>query len=222
MIMKKILMALAMMFALQATSMAAPKAPKVSVDEVVVYSDTTTSESAYDDEWNWDEDEDVDYNYSGSFSDFVGADEGLVEALGGVLVFFLVLILIFIVAPIALIGLILYFVYKSRKDKMRLMEMAVKNGKPLPPHIVSPIANRDDYLWNKGIKQMFLGVGLAILLFFILGKFGIAIGALILLIGCGNLVIGYNARQKRQEQALHDQLFNQNNQNNNNPEGEDA
>ena len=222
MIMKKILMALAMMFALQATSMAAPKAPKDSVDEVVVYSDTTTSESAYDDEWNWDEDEDVDYNYSGSFSDFVGADEGLVEALGGVLVFFLVLILIFIVAPIALIGLILYFVYKSRKDKMRLMEMAVKNGKPLPPHIVSPIAHRDDYLWNKGIKQMFLGVGLAILLFFILGKFGIAIGALILLIGCGNLVIGYNARQKRQEQALHDQLFNQNNQNNNNPEGEDA
>ena len=204
--MKKILMALAMMFALQATSMAAPKAPKDSVDEVVVYSDTTTSESAYDDEWNWDEDEDVDYNYSGSFSDFVGADEGLVEALGGVLVFFLVLILIFIVAPIALIGLILYFVYKSRKDKMRLMEMAVKNGKPLPPHIVSPIANRDDYLWNKGIKQMFLGVGLAILLFFILGKFGIAIGALILLIGCGNLVIGYNARQKRQEQALHDGL----------------
>ena len=78
MIMKKILMALAMMFALQATSMAAPKAPKDSVDEVVVYSDTTTSESAYDDEWNWDEDEDVDYNYSGSFSDFVGADEGLV------------------------------------------------------------------------------------------------------------------------------------------------
>ena len=220
--MKKILMALAMMFALQATSMAAPKASKDSVDEVVVYSDTTTSESAYDDEWNWDEDEDVDYNYSGSFSDFVGADEGLVEALGGVLVFFLVLILIFIVAPIALIGLILYFVYKSRKDKMRLMEMAVKNGKPLPPHIVSPIANRDDYLWNKGIKQMFLGVGLAILLYFILGKFGIAIGALILLIGCGNLVIGYNARQKRQEQALHDQLFNQNNQNNNNPEGEDA
>ena len=220
--MKKILMALAMMFALQATSMAAPKAPKDSVDEVVVYSDTTTSESAYDDEWNWDEDEDVDYNYSGSFSDFVGADEGLVEALGGVLVFFLVLILIFIVAPIALIGLILYFVYKSRKDKMRLMEMAVKNGKPLPPHIVSPIANRDDYLWNKGIKQMFLGVGLAILLYFILGKFGIAIGALILLIGCGNLVIGYNARQKRQEQALHDQLFNQNNQNNNNYEGEDA
>ena len=220
--MKKILMALAMMFALQATSMAAPKAPKDSVDEVVVYSDTTTSESAYDDEWSWDEDEDVDYNYSGSFSDFVGADEGLVEALGGVLVFFLVLILIFIVAPIALIGLILYFVYKSRKDKMRLMEMAVKNGKPLPPHIVSPIAHRDDYLWNKGIKQMFLGVGLAILLYFILGKFGIAIGALILLIGCGNLVIGYNARQKRQEQALHDQLFNQNNQNNNNPEGEDA
>ena len=220
--MEKILMALAMMFALQATSMAAPKAPKDSVDEVVVYSDTTTSESAYDDEWNWDEDEDVDYNYSGSFSDFVGADEGLVEALGGVLVFFLVLILIFIVAPIALIGLILYFVYKSRKDKMRLMEMAVKNGKPLPPHIVSPIANRDDYLWNKGIKQMFLGAGLAILLYFILGKFGIAIGALILLIGCGNLVIGYNARQKRQEQALHDQLFNQNNQNNNNPEGEDA
>jgi len=217
--MKKILMALAMMFALQATSMAAPKAPKDSVDEVVVYSDTTTSESVYDDEWNWDEDNDVEYNYSGSFSDFVGADEGLVEALGGVVVFFLILILIFIVAPIALIGLILYFIYKSRKDKMRLMEMAVKSGKPLPPHIMSPIATRDDYLWNKGIKQVFLGLGLAILLWFILGKFGLAIGALVLLIGCGNLVIGYTARQKRQEQALHDQIFNQNN---NNPEGEDA
>ena len=217
--MKKILMAWAMMFALQATSMAAPKAAKDSVDEVVVYSDTTTSEAAFDDEWDWDdEDQDVETVYSGSFSDFVGADEGLVEALGGVVVFFLILILIFIVAPIALIGLILFFVYKSRKDKMRLMEMAVKNGKPLPPHIMTPAASRDDYLWNKGIKQVFLGLGLAILLWFILGKFGLAIGALVLLIGCGNMVIGYTSRQKRQEQALHDQLFNHDN----NSEGEEA
>ncbi len=69
----------------------------------------------------------------------------------------------------------------------------------------TPYAKNDD-IWNKGIKQMFLGVGLAFLLWIPLGKLGLAIGALIFFIGCGNVVISYSAKQKQKEKEMREQF----------------
>jgi hypothetical protein len=65
----------------------------------------------------------------------------------------------------------------------------------------------NDALWNKGIKQLFLGVGLAFLLWVILpGKLGLAIGALIALIGGGNMVIAKQAENKQRQREFYEQM----------------
>ena len=135
----------------------------------------------------------------------IGVDGGDIMGMFFVIV---VLIIIFILAPVGLIGIILFFVYKSRKQKMRMMEMAMKSGKQIPVEAVGMPSQKGEDVWNKGVKQIFLGAGVGLLLWVIIGKLGMAIGVLITLIGIGNMAIGYGAKQKQKEQELHDRMFN--------------
>ena len=52
----------------------------------------------------------------------------------------------------------------------------------------------DNEVWEKGVRQTFLGIGLTVLGIWI-GKLGIIIGLLVLCIGLGNLFIVHNARR---------------------------
>ena len=208
--MKKILMVL--ILALTTMAVSAKTQPQVAqndtTDEVEVFSDTTSVDSAaVADAWD-DMDEDDAENWSSSDTQSLINQLGVdVNDLFGMLFVIIVLMIMFVLAPVGLIAMVLYFIYKNRKDKMRLMEMAIKNGKQIPVDALGNPSSYTNDIWNKGVKQMFLGAGLAFLLWFPLGKFGIAIGALILLIGCGNMVIGYNAKQKQREQNMHDKMF---------------
>ena len=209
MIMKKILMTLALALAL--TTQAAPvTVPADTVDEVEAYSDTTSVDSvAADNSDFWDEFDD-DWQQANTYSilsdmGFSGGE--VMGVLGTVLAVIGVLFLLFVLAPVALIGIILFFVYKNRKERMRMMELALKSGKQIPLDVLGTPYMRHDDLWNKGIKQMFLGAGLAFLLWVVFGKLGLAIGGLVVLIGAGNMVIANNYRQKQKEKALYDSMF---------------
>lgn len=209
--MKKILFTLVLAIITMAVPMEAQKkaaTPKNdTVPQIEAYSDTTSLDSvAMDDEF-WDEDEVWDRMSSpdtNSLMSEIGIDDGLL----GMLFVIIVLIIIFILAPVGLIGIILFFVYKSRKQKMRMMEMAMKSGKQIPVEAVGMPSQKGEDVWNKGVKQIFLGAGVGLLLWVIIGKLGMAIGALITLIGIGNMAIGYGAKQKQKEQELHDRMFN--------------
>lgn len=209
--MKKILFTLVLAIITMAVPMEAQKkaaTPKNdTVPQIEAYSDTTSLDSvAMDDEF-WDEDEVWDRMSSpdtNSLMSEIGIDDGLL----GMLFVIIVLIIIFILAPVGLIGIILFFVYKSRKQKMRMMEMAMKSGKQIPVEAVAMPSQKGEDVWNKGVKQIFLGAGVGLLLWVIIGKLGMAIGALITLIGIGNMAIGYGAKQKQKEQELHDRMFN--------------
>ena len=209
--MKKILFTLVLAIMTMAVPMEAQKkaaTPKNdTVPQIEAYSDTTSLDSvAMDDEF-WDEDEVWDRMSSpdtNSLMSEIGIDDGLL----GMLFVIIVLIIIFILAPVGLIGIILFFVYKSRKQKMRMMEMAMKSGKQIPVEAVGMPSQKGEDVWNKGVKQIFLGAGVGLLLWVIIGKLGMAIGALITLIGIGNMAIGYGAKQKQKEQELHDRMFN--------------
>lgn len=209
--MKKILFTLVLAIITMAVPMEAQKkaaTPKNdTVPQIEAYSDTTSLDSvAMDDEF-WDEDEVWDRMSSpdtNSLMSEIGIDDGLL----GMLFVIIVLIIIFILAPVGLIGIILFFVYKSRKQKMRMMEMAMKSGKQIPVEAVGMPSQKGEDVWNKGVKQIFLGAGVGLLLWVIIGKLGMAIGVLITLIGIGNMAIGYGAKQKQKEQELHDRMFN--------------
>jgi hypothetical protein len=217
--MKKVLLTIVWLLSLTVAMNAAPQNDPVvtdssAVDEVEVFSDTTGVDSTamgmpgdpwadwddpFDDDWDdeWDSDNGF---HIGSFgldgNDIMGMFFGVC-----------ILFLLFVLSPVAVIGLILYFVYKNRKERMRMIEMALKNGKKIPLDVLGNPVMQNDALLRKGIKQVFLGAGLGILLWIVIGKLGLGIGALILLIGCGNLVIAYQAKSKLREKEMRD-IFN--------------
>lgn len=210
--MKKILFTLVLAIMTMAVPMEAQKkaaTPKNdTVPQIEAYSDTTSLDSAAMDDEFWDDDDAWDRmsaSDTNSLMSEIGVDGGDIMGMFFVIV---VLIIIFILAPVGLIGIILFFVYKSRKQKMRMMEMAMKSGKQIPVEAVGMPSQKGEDVWFKGIKQIFLGAGIAFLLWVIIGKLGLAIGALITLIGIGNMAIGYGVKQKQKEQELHDRMFN--------------
>lgn len=116
------------------------------------------------------------------------------------------LLILFVLAPVVIIIAIFYFIHKSRKDKLKLAQMAVMHGQPIPdqlirekPIVPNSIARNN---FRSGVKQMFLGVGLFILLGLVLGKLGYGIGALVFFIGLGKLVIA--AIDKENEKKVYD------------------
>lgn len=92
--------------------------------------------------------------------------------------------------PALLIFIIFYFRYKNRKAKYRLAEQALAAGQQLPPEFFKEGESKD--LRSRGIKNIFLGIGLFIFLWAITGVFGLGcIGLLIMFTGFGQVTIYY-------------------------------
>ena len=73
--------------------------------------------------------------------------------------------------------------------------MAMEKGQPIPDELLKErVAQIDDDEYQKGLRQMFTGIGLAIFLGIVAGKVGFGIGALVFFIGLGKWFI---ARQSR-------------------------
>lgn len=99
---------------------------------------------------------------------------------------------------IILIAVIVYFVNRNRRERIKLAEMAIKNGQPIPEQLLNEKSDewdKDDY--KSGIRQLFLGVGLMIFLGYTAGKIGFAIGALVFFIGLGKVVIAKTTGEKK-------------------------
>lgn len=97
--------------------------------------------------------------------------------------------------PALLIFIIFYFRYKNRKAKYRLAEQALASGQQLPPDFFKEVENRD--LRSRGIKNIFLGIGLFIFLWALTGEFGLGcIGLLIMFTGFGQVVIYYTQPER--------------------------
>ncbi len=100
--------------------------------------------------------------------------------------------------PLILVGLILYFRYKNKKAKYEIMKQALIHGKNLPPEFntgIRPTApvtgSSNDYLWRKGVKTFFLGIGLALFLGMLTTRELASIGLLIMCIGAGQIILGW-------------------------------
>ena len=181
-------------------------------DAIEAFSDTTSVSSADADA---EEDEYVTYSRNISDEDAKVLKEvfgGIGEIIGpGIAFSIIAIVVIFLLAPLLIIIAIFYFVNKNRKERYKLAQMAIQNGQPIPNQILNEKTDdwdRNDY--NSGMRQMFLGIGLAIFLGVTAGKIGFGIGALVFFIGLGKWVI---ARQSRNSQ---DDILNQRNNNSNN------
>lgn len=110
-----------------------------------------------------------------------------------------VVAIIFLLSPLLIIALIFYFVNKNRKDRLKLAQMAIQHGQPIPDPLIHerPVLGINPY--RSGITQICLGIGLMVFLGMIIGKLGFGIGALVFFIGLGKLIIALldNQSQKR-------------------------
>ena len=160
-------------------------------DAIEAFSDTTAVGA--DNANNANNAEDDEYA-SYSRRDVQEAKE-VIESLGGLvnsgmIIGVVAIFVIFLLAPIIIICLVFYFVNRNRKDRIKLAQMAIQNGQPIPDNILKEQQqswDRSDY--QTGIRQIFLGIGLAIFLGIVAGEVGFGIGALVFFIGLGKWYI---------------------------------
>ena len=108
--------------AAQTDSLAAGATP---VDEIEAFSDTTSFDSSavmpvspFDDDFDFDDHDDDFFTGSSGFN-AIWQKEG--EGIMGMFFVLAVLLILFVVSPIVIIGLILWFIYKNRQNRrMRL------------------------------------------------------------------------------------------------------
>ena len=107
-----------------------------------------------------------------------------------------VLLIIFVLAPVLIIVALFYFINKNRKEKMRLAQMAMQQGQPIPDQLLNndPISDTDEY--QKGMRQCFVGIGLMIFLGYAAGHVGFGIGALVFCIGLGKVFASKTSQRR--------------------------
>ena len=135
------------------------------------------------------------------FSQMDGRDfAGMLFVLG-------VLFILFVLAPVLIIIALFYFINKNRKEKMRLAQMAMQQGQPIPDQLLNEKSTDVNDEYQKGMRQCFVGVGLMVFLGFAAGEVGFGIGALVFCIGLGKVFASKTAQNKQRR----DNELNQNN-----------
>lgn len=103
--------------------------------------------------------------------------------------------------PLVIVFIVFFFRYKNRKAKYRLVEQALASGQPLPENLFTEADSAD--IRSKGIKNIFVGIGLFIFLWAITGEFGLgSIGLLVMFTGFGQLVIFYTQQSKNSKSNI--------------------
>ena len=217
--MKKVLLTLALLLTLTTGMEAAgqkhrhtPRQEKVdstNKDAVVVYSDTTSMDTMTTTKHKgkvtittptspWSSNTvtyEMDDENFGSMLKHLFVD---MDSNGIVGMFFVlgVLLILFVLAPVLIIIALFYFINKNRKEKMRLAQMAMQQGQPIPDQLLkeNPIDSDDEY--QKGMRQCFVGVGLMVFLGYAAGQVGFGIGALVFCIGLGKVFASKTAQKR--------------------------
>lgn len=115
-----------------------------------------------------------------------------------------VLLIVFVLAPVLIIIALFYFINKNRKQKMKLAQMAVQQGQPIPDQLLEDKVTDVDAEYQKGMRQCFVGVGLMIFLGYAAGQVGFGIGALVFCIGLGKVFASRTARKNNNRDIPND------------------
>ena len=132
----------------------------------------------------------------------------------GMVIAIVAIVVIFLLAPLLIILLVFYFVNRNRKERYKLAQMAIQNGQPIPDDILKVKEESWDHSdYQAGIRQIFLGIGLAIFLGIVAGEIGFGIGALVFFIGLGKWYIARQSMNKNSNRPDDDLYKNDNSSN---------
>lgn len=160
---------------------------------ITAYSDTTSVDTAdVDTAYTQSSYNDDDNNDADDFNNFMGhfSTHGPEVAIVFIALFFIFGL------PVLAIVFIVYLVYRNRRRKYQLAQEALAAGRPIPNEVKTKIpVHTETDLWQRGVKNLFLGIGLAVC-FAILGSDSlIGIGLLVFFYGMGQMVIAKTSKQ---------------------------
>lgn len=146
-----------------------------------------------------------DDDFDIEFDDFEDMPEWLVKLLGGsvglfggiFLILMLVIAVLLALAPFIAIVLIMRYLIRQHNDRVALASKAMETGQPLPEELMPVDKQSDEYLRRRGIRNIWIGIGMMIM-------FGIwdadmltGVGALVLCYGIGQVFIARSSQKKK-------------------------
>jgi hypothetical protein len=100
---------------------------------------------------------------------------------------------------LAIVGGAFYVGYRETRERQETLRLAIEKGLPIPPELVEGAgADRNpDRDLRAGIRQIFIGLGVGVLLWFVAPFKNVwAVGAMIAIFGLGNLVAWLIGRRR--------------------------
>lgn len=102
-----------------------------------------------------------------------------------------IFIILVCLLPFVFLVIVAILFYKNRKKRYEVMAKAIESGQPIPEPLVKTTGQSDEYLWRKGIKNLFLGLGIAATFAYIDMNIFCSVGLLLLFYGLGQMAISY-------------------------------
>ena len=116
-------------------------------------------------------------------------------------------VLLICLAPLIAIILIVWLIARNRNQRLKLAEKAMENGQPIPQEALSVPTSTDEDIKNKGLRNIFLGLGLVACGYFIIGDLLQGIGVILFFYGLGQALIARSSNKKKeQEEVLNNEI----------------
>lgn len=198
----------------KATATATTNAPAAndSTDEegIVAYSDTTETDAQGDSvtyyngkgntaslDWNNDQADSLLERWA---LELLGGTAGFWASAFATLV--VILVFLFLCSPFIVLGLFIWYLVRRNRQRLDFARQAMENGQPIPQEMLSMELQTDSYMWSKGVRNVFLGLGLIVFGLFINIETLAAVGALLICMGAGQCVIAKTSgKGERKEQT---------------------
>lgn len=170
-----------------------------STDEegIVAYSDTTETDAQGDSvtyyngkgntaslDWNNDQADSLLERWA---LELLGGTAGFWASAFAMLV--VILVFLFLCSPFIVLGLFIWYLVRRNRQRLEFARQAMENGQPIPQEMLSMELQTDSYMWSKGVRNVFLGLGLIVFGLFINIETLAAVGALLICMGAGQCVI---------------------------------
>lgn len=170
-----------------------------STDEegIVAYSDTTGTDAGEDSvtyyngkgntaslDWNNDQADSLLERWA---LELLGGTAGFWASAFATLV--VILVFLFLCSPFIVLGLFIWYLVRRNRQRLEFARQAMENGQPIPQEMLSMELQTDSYMWSKGVRNVFLGLGLIVFGLFINIETLAAVGALLICMGAGQCVI---------------------------------
>lgn len=121
--------------------------------------------------------------------------------------------------PLLAVCFIAYLIYRNRRNKYRLAQSAIDKGQEIPAEIINvdktttDVINSDSIykMKREAVRRIFIGIGLAVFLGYLIGKLGMMIGLLVVIIGVGKYVVAMMDEKHEKQKDLYNKNESENN-----------